>query len=236
VAHPAFKAGRAWQPHAWKVRLLRRSVARSLDPFSNRTADTGGALHGRRRPSYRSPSEAKRPCAPRTGASRRPVLVRSGHQISDDAGYRSARQRRGRPAIGEQGDCARQPRPSLGARGPGHRPGPGTGAMACPKARLCHARPDRRKERRCVPILRRVRLRLRTGPRLISPGRRGGRTRGNQCPNRGSDAGRQSLRSSAARAPLPPALPEPPRAQPGYASSDGASAGSWIRVSWRCAR
>src|SRR3954454_6135430 len=27
VAHPVFKTGRAWQPHAWKVRFLRRSVA-----------------------------------------------------------------------------------------------------------------------------------------------------------------------------------------------------------------
>jgi hypothetical protein len=45
-----------------------------------------------------------------------------------------------------------------------------------------------------------------------------------------------SAPTSAARAPLAPALPQPPRALPGYASSDGACGGSSIRVSWPCAR
>src|SRR3954453_20774380 len=41
VAHPVFKTGRAWQPHAWKVRFLRRSVA--ADPYFPRPSPRAAA-------------------------------------------------------------------------------------------------------------------------------------------------------------------------------------------------
>jgi hypothetical protein len=83
---------------------------------SDRTADTGAALHGRRRRGYRSPRDTDRRREPKTGTSRRPVLVRLGRlrRAIDDS-----------PHLARSGsETAMTSQPSLGRDGFEHRGAP----------------------------------------------------------------------------------------------------------------
>ena len=83
MAHPVFKTGRAWQPHAWKVRFLRRSVGTFPLLISIFARSDERAEFDRRRPLL---TAQKGPKLQRTAAQLQRSASKNGSDDADFAG------------------------------------------------------------------------------------------------------------------------------------------------------